>query len=93
MIQAQPATPAAATEPAVPQSEAEMSAKDLARAVLSRQITRPRVSSVRRLAEAVLAKGGKKAKKKKADKPDKKSRKLARIPGQDRGQDKAPKKP
>lgn len=53
---------------------------DLARAILDRRL-RPRVSSIRRLAEAVLAKGEKKRKKaKKAAK--KKIRKLATIPGQ-----------
>lgn len=54
-----------------------MDLKSLARAVLDRSI-RPRAASIRRLAEAALAKGGKKAKK--AGK--KKNRTLATIPGQ-----------
>lgn len=54
-----------------------MDLKALARAVLNRSI-RPRAASIRRLAEAALGKGDKKAKK--AGK--KKHRPLATIPGQ-----------
>lgn len=75
---ADPATPPADTATAQPDQET-MALKDLARGVLDRSI-RPRTTAVRRLAEAVLAKGeGKPAKKKK---DGKKSRKLATIPGQ-----------
>ena len=64
----------------------ELSVTDLARGILSKEI-RPRVTEVRRLAEAVLA--GASAKPKKAAKKDKaadgkkkdKSKKLAKIPG------------
>ncbi len=52
----------------------------LAQAILDRRV-RPRVGSIRRLAEAVLAKGGKKRKKGKK-KAAKKVRTLATIPGQ-----------
>lgn len=83
----EPAADAAATPPETtpaPVDQADLSLKDLARAVLAREI-RPRVSSVRRLAEAVLEpkKGKGKGKKKTAKKKgDKVVRKLARIPGQ-----------
>ncbi len=72
---------AAPTTPPVDQDTLDI--KELARAVLARSV-RPRAASVRRLAEAVLAKGAHKAKKrKKADKKGKsKARKLATIPGQ-----------
>ncbi len=63
--------------PAPPIDQDAMDLKSLARAVLDRSI-RPRTASIRRLAEAVLAKGDKKAKK--AGK--KKNRPLATIPGQ-----------
>ncbi len=74
--------------PVVLPDQAEMTIEQLARAILARQIIRPRITSVRRLAEAVLAKGGKKKgkgkdKKKAAHKKtDKAVRKLALIPGQ-----------
>lgn len=72
--------------PVVLPDQAEMTIEQLARAILARQIIRPRITSVRRLAEAVLAKGGKKkgkGKKKAAHKKtDKAVRKLALIPGQ-----------
>ena len=75
-------TDAAAPDvPAAPVDQADLPLKDLARAILARQF-RPRVSSIRRLAEAVLEpkkKGKKKGAKKKTDKA---VRKLARIPGQ-----------
>jgi hypothetical protein len=65
----------------------ELSVTDLARGVLSKEI-RPRVTDVRRLAEAVLAGGSAKPKKaakkdKAADgkKKDKGKKKLAKIPG------------
>ena len=61
--------------------QAALSVEDLARAILARQIKRPRITSVRRLAEALLGKKAKKARKK-AAKKDKKVRKLAKIPGQ-----------
>ena len=54
-----------------------LSDKQLARAILDRAF-RPRISEVRRLAEAVL---GKKTGKGRKDKKDKKA-KLARLPGQ-----------
>ena len=63
--------------PPAPLDQDALALKDLARAILARQF-RPRVASVRRLAEAVLAKPAKKAKK--AEKGEKKVRKLARIP-------------
>ena len=78
MTDEQPQEPAA--PPPLP-DQAEMTAQDLARAILDRQITRPRITSVRRLAEALLAKKAGKGKKK-AKKADKKVRKLAKIPGQ-----------
>lgn len=74
--------PDAASVPAALPDQSEMSAEDLARAILARQIARPRITSVRRLAEALLAKKARKAKKKKDKKTGKKVRKLARIPGQ-----------
>lgn len=69
-----------------------LSVGDLARGILAREI-KPRAADVRRLAEAVLARAGKKGKgggSKKKDKarPDKKGgsgkkvTKLAKIPGQ-----------
>ena len=61
--------------------QSAMTVEDLARAVLDRQIKRPRITSMRLLAEALLAKKAKKAAKK-AAKKDKKVRKLAKIPGQ-----------
>jgi hypothetical protein len=73
-------TPEATSAPVVLPDQSEMTPQDLARAILARQI-RPRITSVRRLAEALLAKGAKKGKKK-AKKADKKVRKLAKIPGQ-----------
>lgn len=78
MTEDQPQAPAA---PAPLPDQAQMTAQDLARAILDRRITRPRISSVRRLAEALLAKKAGKAKKK-GKKADKKVRKLAKIPGQ-----------
>jgi hypothetical protein len=63
----------------------ELSVKELARGIVSKEI-RPRAADVRRLAEAVLAGGdGKPKKAKKADggkKKDKSKKKLAKIPGQ-----------
>lgn len=79
-IQPPDTTPEAPSAPAVLPDQSEMSPQDLARAILARQI-RPRITSVRRLAEALLAKGAKKGKKK-ARKSEKKVRKLAKIPGQ-----------
>lgn len=79
MTENQPNT--AETTPAALPDQAELSAEDLARAILDRRITRPRIASVRRLAEALLGKKARKAKKK-AKKADKKVRKLAKIPGQ-----------
>lgn len=74
--------PDSATAAAMPlPDQADLSAEDLARAILDRRIARPRITSVRRLAEALLAKKAKKAKKK-GRKADKKVRKLAKIPGQ-----------
>ncbi|GAA0271842.1 hypothetical protein GCM10009127_10150 [Alteraurantiacibacter aestuarii] len=79
------AAPAAAAATAVDQDSLDV--KALAKGVLARDF-RPKVSTVRRLAEAVLAKSaetGKKKKKKKASASGKsggKKRKLARIPGQ-----------
>ena len=70
--QAQPAQPPA------PVDQDALGLKELAQAILDRRF-RPRVASVRRLAEAVLAKG---QGKKKARKGEKKVRKLATIPGQ-----------
>lgn len=70
-----------APETGVLPDQADMSVEQLARAVLDRQIIRPRIASVRRLAEALLAKKARKAKKK-ARKADRKARKLAKIPGQ-----------
>lgn len=57
----------------------ELDLADLARAVLTREIKRPRIADVRRLAEAVLAAADKRARKK-SKKGGKK--KLAKIPGQ-----------
>ncbi len=85
------ATPANDTGASVVDQDA-LPLAELARAVLAREV-RPRVSSVRRLAEAVLeaesapaAKSGGKGKAKAgADKPGKKKKKkkkLAKIPGQ-----------
>lgn len=72
-----------------------LSAKQLARMVLAREI-KPRVSEVRRLAEAVAGKPKKPKKDKSAgkssDKRDKAERKLAKIPGQKRQSGKAKKK-
>jgi hypothetical protein len=87
--QTPPATPPAEEAPA-PQpdplpDQAAMTPEQLAEAILARQIARPRITSVRRLAEALLAKGKKKTKKKKARKAEKKVRKLALIPGQKNG--------
>lgn len=72
---------------AAPVDQDALDIKALARGVLARDF-RPRVSTVRRLAEAVLTKDAK-AKKKKSGKSGAKSsgksgksRKLARIPGQ-----------
>jgi hypothetical protein len=62
----------------------ELSLKDLARGILSKEI-RSRAVDVRRLAEAVLAGGAKPKKAGKADggkKKDKSKKKLAKIPGQ-----------
>ncbi|MEO6387682.1 MAG: hypothetical protein ABIT16_08665 [Croceibacterium sp.] len=81
-------SPDAASRVAVPapaNDPEEIGLAELARAILAREIKRPRVGQVRRLAEAALAaeerrarKKAKPAGKKKADK----TRKLARIPGQ-----------
>jgi hypothetical protein len=72
-----------APKPAADSSE--LSVKELARGIVSKEI-RPRAADVRRLAEAVLAAGdGKPKKAKKADrgkKKDKSNKKLAKIPGQ-----------
>ncbi len=74
--------PTAASPEASPAREA-LSDKQLARAILDRTF-RPRVSEVRRLAQAVL---GKKADKDGKAKKDKKA-KLARLPGQAKGKKK-----
>lgn len=83
--------PAPATRP----DTTALSAKQLARMVLAREI-KPRVSEVRRLAEAVAGKPKKpkkdKAAGKSADKPGKAERKLAKIPGQKRNSGKGKKK-
>lgn len=73
-------TPDAPSVPAVLPDQSEMTPQELARAILARQI-RPRITSVRRLAEALLVKKARKDKKK-SKKADKKVRKLATIPGQ-----------
>ncbi|MCL6250360.1 hypothetical protein M3P36_04760 [Altererythrobacter sp. KTW20L] len=65
-------------QPPAPLDQDALGLKELAQAILDRKF-RPRVASVRRLAEAVLAKG---QGKKKARKGEKKVRKLATIPGQ-----------
>ncbi len=79
---------ASAGEPA-PVDQDALGISELAKGVLARDF-RPRIASVRRLAEAVLAKEAK-PKKKKKKKPTKKAaaaksggkkRKLAKIPGQ-----------
>lgn len=84
----QPQAANQANSPAIAIDQDALAIKDLASAVLDRSV-RPRTNSIRRLAEAVLAKGEKKRKKakakaKKVDKAggEKKARKLARIPGQ-----------
>ena len=82
----QPQAANQANSPAIAIDQDALAIKDLASAVLDRSV-RPRTNSIRRLAEAVLAKGEKKRKKAKAKKVDKaggekKARKLARIPGQ-----------
>ncbi len=79
----------AALDPAVDQDE--LSLTDLAKAILARDI-RPRVNSIRRLAEAVVANEAKPSKKKKkaasGGKASNKKRKLAKIPGQKKDQKK-----
>ena len=77
MTQAQETTASERLAPSIDQDTLDI--KSLARAVLDRTV-RPRVGSVRRLAEAVLAKGD--GKPKKGKKGGKKSAKLATIPGQ-----------
>ena len=86
-------TTAAKRKPAAPKpvdARDGLSLADLARRILTKEI-RSRVQDVRRLAEAVLAGGGKPKKAKKdakkggADggkKKDKSKKKLAKIPGQ-----------
>ena len=80
-------TTAAKRKPAAPKpvdARDGLSVLDLARGILSKEI-RSRVQDVRRLAEAVLAGGGKPKKAGKADggkKKDKSKKKLAKIPGQ-----------
>lgn len=66
-----------AAEPDAPPAREALSDKQLARAILDRAF-RPRISDVRRLAEAVL---GKKAGKGRKDNKEGKA-KLARLPGQ-----------
>lgn len=85
--------PGAAANENSPIDQDAMSLGDLAQAVVDRRI-KPRVGSIRRLAEAVLAQPAapavEKKKKKKAAKgakavkaePSKKKRKQAKIPGQ-----------
>lgn len=68
-----------ASQAAAPLDQDALDLKALARAVLDRSM-RPRTASIRRLAEAVLAKA--EHKQKKAGKSAKKSSKLAKIPGQ-----------
>lgn len=81
-----PAKPAAAPSPLIDQDALPL--KELARGVLAREF-RPRVSSIRRLAEAALAqKPAAKKKKKKAAKASGKKRKQAKIPGQKKDQKK-----
>lgn len=90
VVTQEPATPAPEPPGAgVPEplpDQAQMTPQQLAEAILARRINRPRITSVRRLAEALLARGKKKKKKKKAGKSgakvEKKVRKLALIPGQ-----------
>lgn len=76
-------TPAAVPKPA--DSRDDLTVADLARGVLSREV-RPRVSDIRRLAEAVLAapgaKPGKGKKGKAGGKKAKGKKALAKIPGQ-----------
>lgn len=72
-------TPSPAMVPAPRLDTASLDLKDLARAILARQV-RPRVGDVRRLAEAALDK--KRKSKKGAKKSDRKKRKLSKIPGQ-----------
>jgi hypothetical protein len=85
---AKPATKPAAKPkpaPAAVDNRDKLSVAELARGILAKDI-RPRTGDVRRLAEAVLAGGGKpkKDKKSKADggKKAKGKNKLAKIPGQ-----------
>jgi hypothetical protein len=69
--------------PDAPPAREALSDKQLARAILDRAF-RPRISEVRRLAEAVLDKKAKKARKGKKDA----KAKLARLPGQPKGKKK-----
>jgi hypothetical protein len=73
------AVPAPANDRA--NDRAELSLADLARGIAAREI-RPRVTDIRRLAEAVLAAEEKRARKKTGGKKQGKKRKLAKIPGQ-----------
>ncbi len=75
-------SPAKKTTDAVPADQDALSVTELAKGVLARDF-RPRAASVRRLAEAVLAKQESPAKpKKKKKKSAGKKRRLAKIPGQ-----------
>lgn len=73
------AVPATTASPADRPDTGAMDERELAQAILARAI-RPRVGEIRRLAEAVAAKNGKKQGKK--DKARKSDKKLAKIPGQ-----------
>ena len=75
-----PAPPADAPPPVARPDTTALSPKQLARLVLAREI-KPRVSEVRRLAEALAGKPKKAKKDKSAGKAE---RKLAKIPGQKR---------
>lgn len=90
-MNAQPATPPEPANENAPIDQDALSLKQLAQGILDRDF-RPRVASVRRLAEAVLAEPPAKPKKDKAKKKKSakaagkkaggKKRKLAKIPGQ-----------
>ena len=78
--------PAVAAPPAA-NDVRELTLAELAQAIVTRQIIRPRVAQLRQLAEAVLAGEEKRARRKAKDAGGKKKggdkkRKLAKIPGQ-----------
>ncbi|TIX49609.1 hypothetical protein [Alteraurantiacibacter aquimixticola] len=95
MATSQTKTPAPANDAAdAPIDQDALDLKALAKGVLARDF-RPRVSSVRRLAEAVLGEPAAPAKAKKSNKKKKASgkksgkKRLAKIPGQKSGKKKA----